>query len=74
MRDIRRHRQIDIGHHALMQQERIGRKPLQPPSRGAVDHRFDALAALGRKLDDPAHNAHGAAHAKHEPDTLHQVG
>ena len=57
MLDADGHREIDVGHDALVQEQIVDGQPLLGTAHGAIGDGFDAVAALGAQLGDVHHQA-----------------
>ena len=72
MLDPGRHRQIDVGHDPLVQEQIVDRQPLGG-ARGAIADRFDALAAFGSQLHDARDDAHPSPYFEHQPQAFQKI-
>ena len=74
-----RHREIDVWHHALVQQQRVDVHALVPFAEPAIRHRFEpavapCASALRLERDDVADHRELATHRKHEAQAVCEIG
>ena len=69
MLDSGRHREVYVGHHALMQQQQLGRNRLTSAA-DSVGHRCELAIAGGSEFADTGHHGHFPPYLPHHSKTL----
>ncbi len=73
MLDARRHGQVDVGHHALVQQQDIDGHALGRSRATTKDHAVDAVGAFRAEHRDARQHAHMPAHGCEQPQSLAEI-